>query len=342
MRLLLVLLIASALPLTAQGVEVSLRTEATLSESVVRLGDVADLSAAEPAEIEELAAVTLMPAPAAGSRQFLAAPQLRDLLMASGVDASRLTFSGADAVAIGSPATIVAKPGDDSGPAISTPPDAETAMGHVQTAIVRYLTEITGHELWNVAVDAEAAVAEMYWQQGPQLTVSGGRDPWIGRQQFLVGGARAARGVRVYCKVEKLEMIAFAVRAIPAGDLIRAADVAMRPFAGVVPAQAVRSLDEVIGKEATQQIRADGMLLTRNVRAPILVRRGERVAIKARAAGIVVRTFATAQQNGCLGDLMPVQAVEGKASYMARVSGLRELEVFAGGASAEEVAAAAR
>ena len=84
------------------------------------------------------------------------------------------------------------------------------------------------------------------------------------------------------------------------------------------------------------------MLLTSQVRAPLLVRRGERVSVRARAAGIVVRTYATAQQDGSLGDLVQVQALEGKERYAARVSGVRELEVFAAGASAGEVAAAAR
>ena len=44
------------------------------------------------------------------------------------------------------------------------------------------------------------------------------------------------------------------------------------------------------------------------VRSPLLVRRGERVSVRARAAGVAVRTYAMAQQDGSLGDLVQVQA----------------------------------
>jgi flagella basal body P-ring formation protein FlgA len=114
--------------------------------------------------------------------------------------------------------------------------------------------------------------------------------------------------------------------------------VALRPYSGSLPAQAVTSLDGVIGKEAKQPIRAGGILLANQVRAPLLVRRGERVSVHARAAGVTARTFAVAQQDGSLGDLISVQALEGKDRYSARVAGLRELEVLAVGASANDVA----
>ena len=66
------------------------------------------------------------------------------------------------------------------------------------------------------------------------------------------------------------------------------------------------------------------------------------MSVRARAAGVVVRTYATARQDGSMGDLISVQSLETKGRFAARVSGLRELEVFAGGTSAVEVAAAVR
>jgi flagella basal body P-ring formation protein FlgA len=341
------LIVAIMLPLTAAAVEVTLREQTMLTGSVVRLGDIAELSGADAAIAAELATVALQPAPAAGSRQFLGVAQIRDLLAASGVDVSELQFRGAAAVSIAAPNIEVAETADDSTPrddASSGPtrPDREATAAHVAAVITRYLQEKTGHDLWEVKVDAEPEVLETFWQYGPQLAVSGGRAPWAGRQQFELRGAGAKQSVRAYAKVQKLELAVFAAEAIEAGDLIRAAEVTVRPFAGVMPSQAARSLDQIVGKEAIQPIRADAMLLTGNVRSPLLVRRGERVAIRARAAGVIVRTYATAQQNGCLGDLIQVQALEGKDRYAARVSGLRELDVFAGAMSAHDVTAANR
>jgi flagella basal body P-ring formation protein FlgA len=339
MRTILALIGAISLIGVGSAAEVVLREQATLEGSIVRLGDIADVSADDPGLVEELAAVPLLPAPAAGTPLFLGAAQVRDLLAASNVDVNALEFHGADSVAIRlgtTPSPADAPQGEP------IRPDREAVAGRVAVAIVRYLHETTGHELWTVQVDAEPAVAELYWQAGPQLTVSGGKEPFTGRQSFQLSDATGARVVRAYAKVQRLEMVVMATRAISAGDFVRATDVTLQPYAGIVSAQVVRSVESVVGKESVQNIRPGAMLVATQVRAPLLVRRGERVSVHARAAGIVVRTFAVAQQNGALGDLVQVQSLEGNDRYAARVAGVRALEVFAAGSSADEIAAAAQ
>jgi flagella basal body P-ring formation protein FlgA len=338
MRTILAVFIAMSLAGGGRAAEVVLREQAMLEGSIVRLGDVADLSAADPGLVEELAAVPLLPAPTAATPLYLSAAQIRDLLAASGVDVTSLEFQGADSVAIrlGTAQQPVNSPqGEQDGS------PRETAAGRVASAIVRYLHEQTGHELWAVEVDADPAITELYWNAGLKLSVAGGKEPFTGRQSFQLSDATGARTARAYAKVQRLEMVVFATRAIAAGDFVRAPDVTLRPYAGVVSAQAVRSVESVVGQEAVQNIRPGAMLVETQVRPPLLVQRGERVVVHARAAGIVVRTFAVAQQNGALGDLVQVQSLEGKDRYAARVAGLRELEVFAAGSSADEIAAAA-
>jgi flagella basal body P-ring formation protein FlgA len=340
MRYALAMLLALAAAGPASGAEVTLRRQAKLTGSVVRLGDVADLSAAEATVIDELAAVPLCPAPAPGRPQYLGAAQLRDLLAASGVDVSHLRMRGADAVAI-SVAPI--ESADSDGPqAPATRPSREAVSSHAAAAITQYLREQTGHDLWNVTVDADSDLVDAYWKQGANLTVSGGKAPWIGRQRFAVTGTGPSRQTPAYATVERLEMIAFATRTIAKGDFLRAADVALRPHTGSVPALAFRSLDAIIGKEAVQAIRPEAMLLASHVRAPLLVRRGELVQVRARATGVLITTYATAQQDGSLGDLVQVQSLEGKERFVARVSGPQELEIFAAGASASDIVSASR
>jgi flagella basal body P-ring formation protein FlgA len=142
--------------------------------------------------------------------------------------------------------------------------------------------------------------------------------------------------------VERVEMVAFALRTIERGEFVRATDVALQPHTLAVPANASRTLDGIVGREAVQSIRAGAMVMTNQVRAPILVRRGERVSVCAKAAGVTVRTYATAQQDGSLGDLIAVQAQDSKDRYSARVSGVRELEVLAISASADGAASIVR
>ncbi len=179
-----------------------------------------------------------------------------------------------------------------------------------------------------------------YQQSGLHAIVSGGKAPWTGRQRFSISAGPEMLAVLAYARIERLEMAAFLTRSIERGELVRRADVELRPHAGALPRLAVVSLEEVVGKEAVQGIRADSLLLANQVRSPYLVRRGERVSVTARTGGITVRTYALVQQDGGLGDLVAVQTIETKERYSARVSGLRELEVFAAGASAGDVASA--
>jgi flagella basal body P-ring formation protein FlgA len=346
MRFLLTLVVAASWSLVASGAEVVLRSQATLSDSIVRLGDVADLSGAGDAEVAELAVVPLLPAPAAGTQLFLDAAKVRDLLVSAGVDVRTLQIRGARTVAINSPAAVDARsqlaiPGATTVQVTPARRDREATSQRVAAAIVAYLRTQTGHDLWNVTVTADNDLVDVDWHFGPQITVTGGQAPWTGRQRFEVAGVGADKSVRAFAAVDRIETIAFALRQIHAGDFVRTTDVELRPYSGNIPTQAATSLEAVIGKEALQTIRPGAIVLNNLMRAPRLVRRGERVSVRARAAGVLVHTYATAQQDGSLGDLIQVQALEGKDRFAARVSGLRELEVFAGGTSAVEVAAAA-
>jgi flagella basal body P-ring formation protein FlgA len=324
---------------SAGGVEVVLRSHAVPRGSVVRLGDVAEITAADSATVEHLAATPLTPAPMAGTTQFLRNTELRDILRSRGLDVRSLLLSGADVVTI-EPATanLASEPSTPATPsevaALMVTPEQVTA------AVSQYVRDQTGHELWNVQVDADDEVLGAFQAGASQVKLSGGKAPWTGRQRFVISGPVGTPDVTVYARIERLEMAAFAVRAIERGEFIRRADVELRPHGGALPKQSIAALDAIIGKEAVQGIRADSLLLTNQVRSPLIVHRGERVSIRVRAAGVTVRTYAVAQQDGSLGDLVTVQSLEGKERYAARVSGMRELEIFAAGATAVDVAAA--
>jgi flagella basal body P-ring formation protein FlgA len=116
--------------------------------------------------------------------------------------------------------------------------------------------------------------------------------------------------------------------------------VELRLHTGALPKQAIFDLEALVDKEAVQGIRGESLVLSNQVRLPLLVRRGDRVSVRVKAHGVSVRTFAVAQQDGSLGDLISVQSAENKEKYTAVVSGLRELEIMAAGATAADLAAA--
>ena len=99
------------------------------------------------------------------------------------------------------------------------------------------------------------------------------------------------------------------------------------------------TLADVVGKETTRAIAA-GKPLTRDaVRPPVLVRRGEVVTVYARAAGIRIRTMARARDDGGEGELVAVEPLTDRNTFFARVSGIREVEVFARSPRAETLEA---
>jgi flagella basal body P-ring formation protein FlgA len=323
-----------------RGAEIEVRESAELRSSIVRLGDVAEIVSADADEVAQLAAIPLLPAPAPGTQAFLSTTQLRDLLAANAVNVGFIQIHGAATVAISTPA--VDAPKSLGGEIAAARPKRDDVSQQTAAAILQYLKHLTGHELWEVTVNANPKLVDLCSMSGPQLTVGGGQAPWTGRQRFDVAGIGGVAPVTTYANVVRVEMVVVAVRPIAAGDFIRATDVALRPHIGQMSDKIATSLEQVVGKETRQAIRADGLLYINQVRSPLLVRKGERVTVRARAGSVVARTYGTVQQDGSLGELVQVQALEGRERYAARVSGFRELEVFAAGASANDLAAVAK
>jgi flagella basal body P-ring formation protein FlgA len=338
----ILLLITILGPLCRAGaVEIVLREHAAPQTAVVRLGDVAEIIADDGTPLQsDLAETPLMPTPAPGTKQFLRSAALRDLLAARSVNMSGLRITGARVVSIGESSPGSEAPTAAPSPTASVENFQSVAEG-LTAAIIDYLRQQSGHDLWNVQIEADDDVLAAFQRAGSRAVISGGKAPWTGRQRFSVSGAPGVKGALAYARVERHEMAAFATRAIQRGDLVRRSDVELRTHVGALPAQAVFTLDSIVGKEAVQAIRADALLLNNHVRAPILVHRGEQATVQVRAGGVLVRTYAVAQQDGSLGDVVMVKAVSTKEQYAARVSGLKQLEVFAAGSAASDVAAAA-
>ena len=66
--------------------EIAVRESIVISRSVVRLGDVADITCDNDADAQRLAALPLMPAPTADNQRFLRSREIEDLLAARQAD----------------------------------------------------------------------------------------------------------------------------------------------------------------------------------------------------------------------------------------------------------------
>jgi flagella basal body P-ring formation protein FlgA len=324
----------------ALATEVVLRPRIEARGSVVLLGDIAEIKAEDEAVRSQLSATPLIPSPAAGTQQYLRLAEIRDLVASRGIDVRDIRFGGTAVVSV-LPETVAAEtegPKTPVRPAIRTEEEIQLVAERFSLAVRQHLQSQTGHDLWNVKVEADGKLVDLAAKLGPNVQLAGGEAPWTGRQRLTIVGPDNQPLALLYAKIDRLEMTVFVVQPVKRGDLIRRSDIELRSHLGALPSQAAISLEEVVGKEAVQGLRPDSIVQTNQLRSPVIVRRNERVSVRARAAGVSVRTYAMAQQDGGMGDLVMVQSLASKERYAARVVGVRELEIFTAGASAAELA----
>lgn len=320
------------------GATVILRPQSVHTGSMVYLGDIAEISAATPGELQELKQALITPAPAPGTRQYLNRAQVRDMLVASGVSQFGLTLGGADVVELGKAQEL---PPIEQ-PAVKTSLSRQQIEHALETSILDYLIGQTNHDGWRVKIEFDTKTLLHAASLTDQLQISGGHRPWTGRQYFHVTDAGHEESVRITAMVTRYQEVVTTKRAVGRGDLIRAADLQTEIVEGSVPTGALAELTQVIGMQARQSIGKGKVVSKNQLTAPLQVERGETVTVFARTSGIAVRTYAIARENGALGDLIQVETLDKKERYVARVSGLRELEVLASGAAVRDYASLPR
>ena len=334
----LIVSVAPGLPAApGRAAELQLRSECRVRGAVVTLGDVAEIFTQDAAERARLAAIELFPAPAGGQR-FLRLREIQDLLLMRGVNLAEQRFSGAAQTAVlsgGPAATADARPL----PAAAV----KTAERQAADAIAGYLRQqVSGSESWHTEVTLDPRQARLVASAGGAINVRGGAAPWTGAQHFqlAVTTADGTVEIAVDARVAMPRAVVVATRAIARGTAIGPTDVELQQAEpGQAPDNAIHSLEELAGKEASQTIAAGKVLERGMVHAPLAVRRGEIVTVYARASGIRVKTIARARDEGSVGDLIAVESLQDRKPYYARVCDVQEVEVYARPMHSEEAAA---
>jgi flagella basal body P-ring formation protein FlgA len=366
---LLVTLIVAFVAVEAGAQEIMVRREALPASTVVRLGEVAEIRSADAARGARLARLPLMPAPAAGTKRFVSAREIEDMLAALGEDAKQLRLIGAAQVAVQSPAAAQPAPfqpqfdesttgnqlrdtlvdgqaakqmaleqGRVSGVHSLSQGDENLSQSSdsVRELIADYLAEESGNaEGWQIKFNLSDRQQKLIGAATSPVVCSGGQAPWTGNQQFTFSFATANGPVKlvVSAEVMRSQPVIVARRAIPRGAIITAAAVELQqterpPVANSRRAPLV-SIEELIGMEAGRAVQIGEVIFSDQVRAPLVVKRGEPVTVVSQGGGIRVRTTAKATQDGARGDLIQVESLDTREKYDARVTGLREVSVLA-------------
>ena len=326
---------------SAPAAELRLRSQCRSDGTIVTLGDLAEIFAADRQQADALAAVELFPAPSASRQRFVRVREIQDLLLSRGINLAEHRFSGSSQVTI-----LGAEPVRIERERPLSSSEQRIANRRISDAVVQYLQQHPGISAdlpRIVEVDVDESRARLAASPEHRISITGGTPPWTGRQQFEVtldtpdGPVRFALAAQITAPVARV----VALRSLPKGTILGAADVAVqRQTMRQKSAEGFYSVDEVIGKETTQAIAKGAMLQPQMVQAPLLVRRRDVVTVTARNSGIRVRTLARAREDGSLGELILVESPLDRKTYYARVGGIREVEIFgrsiqASGAGAE-------
>jgi flagella basal body P-ring formation protein FlgA len=294
----------------------------------VVLGDVAEVRTTDSAEAERLASIELFPSPPPGQQRILRARELQDLLADRGIGLAEHRLSGSSQAVIGGANEVAAT--EPRAVGIS---EIKRAQRAVAEAIAKHLEAYaSADDAWQVDVKLTEAQARLVPADSQGILVRGGQPPWTGAQQFEVVADVSGRAasLAVTASVAMLRRVVVAARPIARGDTIRGADLTLRrPRAGEANGEAFHAIDDLVGMEAAQGIAAGAVLQKSLFRSPIVVRRGEMIAVYSRAAGIRIRTAARAREDAALGELVTVESLTDRKSYTARVCGAQEAEVYA-------------
>jgi len=326
-------LLATAFIPTCRAAEIQLRDQCRVSGTLVRLRDVAVIMAADDGEAARLGAIDLMPAPIPGSERRVRLREIEDVLHSRGVNLTEHRFSGA--------ASVVVLPAHRHAAERPRALPSRLAMRRfqdkVQAAIATHLNEANGRdEPWKIDVHLnDAQVSRLAAMQG-DLGAVGGAAPWLGKQRFEIvplAGSTAPR-VSLVADVSLPPTRVIAARSLAPGTLLRASDVRLvrdgndrRRATG--SRSTFHAIDEVVGMETTRSVVAGQQLDATVLRHPLLVRRGDVVTVYARTGGIQVRTTARARDDGSAGELVMIESLRDRKRYFARVTGTREVDVFA-------------
>ncbi|QNN23266.1 flagellar basal body P-ring formation protein FlgA [Planctomycetales bacterium ZRK34] len=154
-----------------------------------------------------------------------------------------------------------------------------------------------------------------------------GRD-MIGRVSINVRRYQGGRFVdtnRIRAEVKVRRKVVIAARSIGRGQTITASDIEEKVqwFDSMIK-QPASSAAAIIGQQVATSVRTGSVLYTDDIRAPVLVQRGQLVTVRCISGSLVLKTVARANEDGVLNQLISLRNERTRSDYTARVSGSQE------------------
>ncbi|MEZ6091265.1 MAG: flagellar basal body P-ring formation chaperone FlgA [Pirellulaceae bacterium] len=136
------------------------------------------------------------------------------------------------------------------------------------------------------------------------------------------------RDIPIYLEISALPRAIVAARNLSRGQILSADDLDWKSIGERDRAeQAISDLNSLIGQEVKRNIQAGRWISTSDVGPPILVRRNDVIEVMVVGGSVIVRTGGKALDDGAEGDLIQIETVEDRKRLLARVVGSGLVEI---------------
>jgi flagella basal body P-ring formation protein FlgA len=355
--------------LTSQAAEIRLKkVPIHCTESLVTLADIADVLPMGNENVEPLRQIVLFPTPAEDAPRTLDQWEVRTILSQLGVNTLHHFISGAEKITVSgiAPKTVApmseqfviqanylapsggltpsgglkpSRPHADAAPKTAGLTDeiAKLLEKQVAEALSIYLNFTNRLERsWDISLKLTPEQIELFASNGQIVEITGGQVPFTGPQQFQIR-MQADVTVTVDAVVKLPTEVVIVRRALPKGHIMSESDLMLQRMDKINGDDFFVDIKSVAGKETTKAVRELTPMAQSAVRMPLWVRRGDIVTVRAVNGGIVVRTEATALQDGVEGETITVAKIdlspkrgkkEDPVTYLVRVCAPKTVEVF--------------
>lgn len=331
-------------PGSLEAAEIRLRERATVTDELIRVGDIAEIRDVPEAEQQALEEVLLGPAPVVGQSRNIGFEDVRSRLVATGQSLGNLNFKGASRTVVlrkeSSPTPSAATGVRQVSHSLSeraTHAAAErerTRIGTVlQTAFEQQFKPRPGKIPPVVTIRAPKEIPAELSQAGPEQIEfiidqlpHGAGQPLAGQVRSSQPGIPATLFTAEITITEPVMVLSVA-RPVVKGEILQQADLKWIPMAGA--GKGLTNAADAIGKEVRKTYRPGDLLAAEDLVASPLIRQSDIVTAKIKTGGITVKRQCKSAGTGTLGETIVLISLDDPRDRMtAIVTGYHEAEII--------------
>ncbi len=316
------IVLSTVLAGSAEGQEIRLFPAAVCTDETVRLGQVASLTALDPAT----ATIVVLSLPEAGTSGRLTVAEVQNALRQAGVNPVPIAFSGAAHCAVRRVANArPPAPGPGGDPPAAAPPPEPTATPPANKvtlgqAVLKQLANELGAptEAITVTFDGSSARTAAMTPTGEIAITSTNRNR-LGRRRWRADFSIKGRKLRRYlsARVALRRELAVAKRALLVGEVVGPDDVELVRRDDNGSATVMTDLAAVVGQQVRRAVRLGEPIRPENLTAPVLVKRGQTAWVRCGP----VRLPAKALSKGIKGDRVEFENPRSNRRFWAVITG---------------------